>query len=263
MVAAPPRPMVQLDRVTMRFDTAGGVLVALEDVSFSAPAGQFVALIGPSGCGKSTILRLLSDIHHPSEGRVLVDGRTPDQARKAGQVNLMFQESVLLPWLTVRGNVKLPLDLTKPSSPPDPLELIELVGLAGREDDYPHQLSGGMQQRVALARALITDPDLLLMDEPFAALDELTRDTMGQWLLSVWERTRKTVLFVTHSIAEAVYLSDRVIVLRAHPGRLQADVPIDLPRPRDEAIKESRQFFELLNTLRGFLRERAVESTYV
>ncbi len=255
--------MVELEGVTVTFRTARGPLVAVRDVSFTVGGGEFVSLIGPSGCGKSTILRLLSDIHHPTEGRVLVDGRTPEQARRSNAVNLMFQEPVLLPWLTARGNVKLALDLTRPDRPQDPLSLLEFVGLAGRENDYPYQLSGGMQQRVALARALITNPQLLLMDEPFAALDELTRDRMGQWLLEIWEQTRKTVVFVTHSIAEAIYLSDRVIVLAAHPGRVIAEIPIELPRPRGEAIKESRAFFELLNVLRGHLRGRATEPAHV
>jgi len=247
-------PTVALDKVTVVFSTARGPLTALEEVSFSVAEGEFVTLIGPSGCGKSTILRLVSDIHHPVAGSVKVAGDTPEHARKKNMVTMMFQEPVLLPWLTIQRNVTLALELTRPADHPDPLEVLEFVGLGGREKDYPYQLSGGMQQRVALARALVTNPRVLLMDEPFAALDELTRDRMGLWLLEVWERSRKTVLFVTHSVPEAVHLSDRVVVLDAHPGRVRAVVEINLPRPRTEEVRQGLEFFNLLGTLREHLR---------
>ncbi|MBI4639810.1 MAG: ABC transporter ATP-binding protein [Candidatus Tectomicrobia bacterium] len=246
--------MIEVDRVTMIFSTSHGPLTALQDVSFRLAEGEFISFIGPSGCGKSTLLRLIADIYQPTRGTVQVDGRTPEQARKANLISLMFQEPVLLPWLTAYQNVELALRLTRPNDPLDPMWLLDFVGLKGREKDYPHQLSGGQQQRVALARALVTNPKLLLMDEPFAALDELTRDRMGQWLLSIWDQTKKTVAFVTHSIPEALYLSDRVVVMDAHPGRIRAEVEVALPRPRHEAIKGSLVFFELLQILRDHLR---------
>jgi NitT/TauT family transport system ATP-binding protein len=246
--------MINVDHVTMIFATAGGPLTALHNVSFDVGDGEFVSLIGPSGSGKSTLLRLIADIYHPTAGTVQIAGQTSEQARKANFVSMMFQEPVLLPWLTAYQNTELPLKLTHNKDKLDPMALLEFVGLQKRENDYPHQLSGGMQQRVALARALVTSPKLLLMDEPFAALDELTRDRMGHWLLSIWEQTKKTVLFVTHSVPEALYLSDRVIVLDSHPGRLKAVVEVTLPRPRHEAMRESLAFFELLRMLRGHLR---------
>lgn len=246
--------MIAVDGVTMVFPTTRGPLAALRNVSFEVMEGEFVSLIGPSGCGKSTLLRLIADIYKPTEGVVRVGGQAAAQARKANLVGLMFQEPVLLPWLTVYQNVELPLKLTHSKNQLKPSSLLEFVGLEGRERDYPHQLSGGMQQRVALARALVTNPKLLLMDEPFAALDELTRDKMGHWLLSIWVQAKKTVLFVTHSIPEAVYLSDRVIVMDSQPGRVKAEVKVTLPRPRDELVKEDFAFFELLRTLRAHLR---------
>ncbi len=246
--------MIEIDRATMVFSAAEGPVTALRDVSFSVAEGEFVSLIGPSGCGKSTLLRLIADIYRPTSGIVRVAGQSPETSRRANFVGLMFQEPVLLPWLTVLQNVELPLRFARRPTPLSARYLLEFVGLRGREKDYPHQLSGGMQQRVALARALVTDPKLLLMDEPFAALDELTRDRMGQWLLSIWEQARKTVLFVTHSIPEALYLSDRVIVMDAHPGRVIAIVDVTLPRPRLEGVRESLDFFGLLGKLRALLR---------
>lgn len=247
-------PAIEVDHVTMVFPTSHGMLTALQDVSFTVRRGEFVSLIGPSGCGKSTLLRLIADIYRPVSGVVRVEGQPPDRARRAHLVGLMFQEPVLLPWLTVLENVKLALELTGAKDGLDPTWLLALVGLSGRERDYPHQLSGGMQQRVALARALATNPQLLLMDEPFGALDELTRERMADWLLSIWEQTRKTVLFVTHSVPEAVFLSDRVIVLDSQPGRVRAEVEVTLPRPRREDLKETMTYFELLRHLRGHLR---------
>ena len=247
--------MIEADRVTMVFSTAQGQAAALQDASFTVAEGEFVSLIGPSGCGKSTLLRLIADIYTPTAGTVRVAGQTPSSARRANLVSLMFQEPVLLPWLTARQNAELPLKFALRTKTLNAMDLLDFVGLRGWERSYPHQLSGGMQQRVALARALVTDPHLLLMDEPFAALDELTRDRMGQWLLSIWELARKTVLFVTHSIPEAVYLSDRIIVMDAHPGHVKAVIEVKLPRPRGEEVKESYAFFELLRTLRTLLRE--------
>lgn len=244
-------PAISVRNVTMVFPAPGGSVTALRDVSFDIAEGEFVSLVGPSGCGKSTALRLVADIHQPTKGFLKVSGKTPERARKEHLVNLMFQEPVLLPWLSIYQNVNLSVEITRAKEHRDPLELLEFVGLKGREKDYPGQLSGGMQQRVALARALATNPRILLMDEPFAALDEFTRDRMGNWLLSIWERTRKTVVFVTHSIPEALYLSDRVLIMDAHPGRICADVVVDLPRPRREDIRQSITFFEQLQALRN------------
>lgn len=253
------KPIIEFNGVTKVFSTSSGPIVALRGVSFQIAEGEFVSLIGPSGCGKSTILRLITEIHHPTEGVVRVAGLTPEQARKGNKVNLMFQEPVLLPWLNVYKNVTLALEFTCPADHPDPMWLLGFVGLKGRENAYPHQLSGGMQQRVALARAMVTNPDILLMDEPFGALDELTRDRMGQWLLSIWEQTKKTVVFVTHSIPEALYLSDRVLVMDANPGRIMAAIEVTLPRPRNEAVRESIEFFEMLQTLRSYLQATGVD----
>lgn len=247
------RPLVEVNGVTMVFPAAQGPLTAVEDVSFSIHAGEFVSVIGPSGCGKSTLLRLIADIFPPTRGTVRVAGQPPAGARKAHLIGLMFQEPVLLPWLTIRDNVELATEITGVAHTHDPRWILEFVGLKGRERDYPNQLSIGMQQRAALARSLATNPTLLLMDEPFAALDELTRDRMGEWLVSIWEETRKTVIFVTHSIAEAVYLSDRVIVFGTQPGHVKTEVPVPLPRPRAQAVKESLAFFELVRTLREYL----------
>ncbi len=246
--------MVELANVTMQFKTSHGTLTAIEDVSFNVADGEFISLIGPSGCGKSTILRLISDIYQPIKGTLSVAGLSASEARKRNLITMMFQEPILLPWLSIIKNVNMPLELIHQKEHLSPIEALEIVGLKGREHDYPYQLSGGMQQRAALARSLVTNPRVLLMDEPFAAIDELTRDRMGQWLLSIWEQTRKTVIFVTHSIPEALFLSDRVIVLDANPGSVRADVTVDLPRPRTEEIRQDLQYFELLGTLRSHLR---------
>ncbi|HZD10583.1 MAG TPA: ABC transporter ATP-binding protein [Candidatus Binatia bacterium] len=246
-------PAISVQNLQMVFPAPGGAVTALEDVSFDIAETEFVSLVGPSGCGKSTALRLIADIYQPTQGTVTVAGRSPGKARKEHLVNLMFQEPVLLPWLTIYQNVKLSIEITKATDHRSPDDLLAFVGLKGREKDYPGQLSGGMQQRVALARALATNPQILLMDEPFAALDEFTRDRMGNWLLSIWERSKKTVVFVTHSIPEALYLSDRVLIMDAHPGRIRADVRVDLPRPRHEGIREGLAFFEQLQAIRSLM----------
>src|SRR5215510_2453688 len=225
------RPLVEVDAVSRVFTSGAARHTAIEDVSFQVAEGEFLALLGPSGCGKSTLLRLIADVISPTSGRLTIAGDSPEAARRAGLFGFVFQESVLFPWLTALANVELPLRVGRAARALDPRELLDLVGLREFADYYPHQLSGGMRQRVALARALVTDPRILLMDEPFAALDEMTRDAMGGWLLSVWERTRKTVLFVTHSVPEAVYLADRVVVMSPAPGRVESILPIALPRP--------------------------------
>jgi NitT/TauT family transport system ATP-binding protein len=212
-------------------------------------------------------LRIVGGLLGPTAGRVLIDGRSPRQAQKDKDIGLVFQDPSLLPWRTVLGNVKLPLEVNPTDSRRplfQPRELLELVGLSAFADYHPHQLSGGMQQRVAIARALVFQPSLLLMDEPFGALDEITRSTMRYELLRIWQAARsdrppalrpKTVLFVTHSIAEAIILSDRVVVLTPRPGQVRATIDIDLPRPRDESLERSRQFLDYAQELRNLLKE--------
>ena len=247
------RPLVEVDAVSRVFTSGAARHTALDGVSFDVADGEFVALLGPSGCGKSTLLRLIADVIPPTSGRLTVDGGSPADARRAGLLGFVFQESVLFPWLTALANVELPLRVSRAAHTRDPRELLELVGLRDFAGYYPHQLSGGMRQRVALARALVTDPQILLMDEPFAALDEMTREAMGTWLLSVWEQTRKTVLFVTHSVPEAVALADRVVVMSPAPGRIEAVLPIALPRPRPPEIKSTLPFFEQTAAVRRHL----------
>jgi NitT/TauT family transport system ATP-binding protein len=246
------------------FPHRGPPLEALRRLDLRVGWGEFVSVIGPSGCGKSTLLRIVGGLLGPTAGRVLIDGRSPRQAQKDKDIGLVFQDPSLLPWRTVLGNVKLPLEVNPTDSRRplfQPRELLELVGLSAFADYYPHQLSGGMQQRVAIARALVFQPSLLLMDEPFGALDEITRSTMRYELLRIWQSARsdrlrpKTVLFVTHSIAEAIILSDRVVVLTPRPGQVRATIDIDLPRPRDESLERSSQFLDYAQQLRNLLKE--------
>ncbi len=229
------------------FDYPNGVS-ALEDINLSVPDGAFVSLIGPSGCGKSTLLRLAADVLQPTAGRVSIGDAAPRAARTARRIGMVFQEPALLRWRRVARNVELPLELggrRDEEGRRRALELLARVGLADTTERLPRQLSGGQRQRVALARALIQDPAVLLMDEPFGALDQITRDEMNRMLLQVWEATRITVLFVTHSIAEAVYLSDRVAVFTPRPGRIHALIDIPLPRPRLPAVRRDPAFFAL------------------
>jgi NitT/TauT family transport system ATP-binding protein len=238
-------------------------LTTLADVAINVPRGQFTSVIGPSGCGKSTLLRIVGGLLRPTQGNVVLDGRAPKQVQGSRDIGLVFQEPSLLPWRNVLGNIRLPLEidgLGRSRELPNPEELLDLVGLTDFRDYYPHQLSGGMQQRVAIARALAINPSLLLMDEPFGALDEITRSAMRYELLQIWEARpgttgHKTVLFVTHSITEAITLSDRVIVLTPRPGRVRADIPIDLPRPRTQEMERSEAFLDYADQLRDLLRE--------
>ena len=221
-------------------------VAALRELSLDVGKGEFVSIVGPSGCGKSTFLNILLGLIKPDTGLMQLDGARitgPGQDRA-----MVFQEFGLLPWRTVLGNVELGLELKGVESSirrKRAQELIEMAGLAGFEAHYPHELSGGMKQRVGLARALATDPEVLLMDEPFAALDAQTRDLMQAELLQIWERTKKTVIFVTHSIEEAAYLSDRVVVMSARPGRTKTSIRINLPRPRDYEMRLSAKFNEI------------------
>lgn len=236
---------------------------ALAPVDLEVADGSFVSLVGPSGCGKSTLLKVLADLMPPTQGQVLINGMPPSFLRQAGRIGLVFQQANLMPWLTIEKNVKLLKELVQAKSKnaitlpqvqnsqtvQSVEQLLEVVGLNGFEKKLPHQLSGGMQQRAALARALALDPSILLMDEPFAALDEITRDRMAFELMRIWQQYRKTVIFVTHSLAEAVFLSDQVVLMSARPGRIHKIYGIDLPRPRTEDTRLSDDFIRLVGEI--------------
>jgi NitT/TauT family transport system ATP-binding protein len=244
---------------SMRFITERRTVTALEDVSFSVEGGGFMSLLGPSGCGKSTLLRLVADLLTPTSGTIAVLGRTPREARLDRALGFVFQDAALLPWRTALENVALPLEVGGhpglPAGAPTPRELLRLVGLEGWEASFPHELSGGMRQRVSIARALLGGPRILLMDEPFGALDEITRDRLNEELRRIWLQTGTTILFVTHSVYEAIYLGETVLVLAANPGRVRAAVEIDLPRERALAIRETEPFNRIAAKLRGLLGE--------
>src|SRR5262252_890764 len=246
---------------SMVFHASGGSVQALGDVSLDVQRGEFVSLIGPSGCGKSTLLRLIADVLQPSGGTIEVRGGPPRRARLAREFGFVFQHPGLLLWRNALANVSLPLEVggwgRRHAPPHRPEALLELVGLKGFEQAFPRQLSGGMQQRVSIARALVTGPPILLMDEPFGALDEITRDHLNQELLRIWEATGTTIVFVTHSIPEAVYLANRVFVFSPRPGRVAAEVTIDLPSPRDQAMKDTPQFLRHTAALRRALAQGA------
>lgn len=254
---------VSLRDLTHIFDEYRRPLTALSNVSLDVPPGQFVSIIGPSGCGKSTLLRIVGGLLTPSRGAALVHGRSPREAQREREIGFVFQDPGLLPWRNVAANVRLPLEidhLEKSRPLPGAEEVLELVGLSEFRNYFPHELSGGMQQRVAIARALAFNPSLLLMDEPFGALDEITRSAMRYELLRIWQAqsgqtARKTVLFVTHSIYEAVTMSDRVVVLSARPGAVRADLQIELSRPRTADIERTRPFLDYVDQLRDLLRE--------
>jgi NitT/TauT family transport system ATP-binding protein len=249
-------PAVRLRDVTVRFTTERGSVTALERITLEIARGGFVTLLGPSGCGKSTLLRVVSDLIAATSGEVEILGVSASAARAARDIGFVFQDASLLAWRTTLENVELPLEVGgggKRRGARSPRELLELVGLSGWEKAYPHELSGGMRQRVAIARALVNDPKLLLMDEPFGALDEITRDRLNEELLRVWENTGATVLFVTHSIYEAAFLGQQVLLMAARPGRVREIVPVPLPSPRHLGQRETTQFVELAAHLRRVL----------
>jgi len=233
-----------------------GGTTALTGIDVEIHPGEFVSLIGPSGCGKSTLLRIVGDLIAPSEGQVVVNGKSAHRARLDRDYGIVFQDAVLYDWRTVSKNIALPLEMggwDRRRRGERVREMLQLVELEGFESHYPWQLSGGMQQRVSIARALSFSPALLLMDEPFGALDEMTRERMNAELLRIWEETRSTIVFVTHSIAEAVFLSTRVAVMSARPGRISTVIPIDLPQPRTALTREAPRFFELVTAVREAL----------
>jgi NitT/TauT family transport system ATP-binding protein len=251
------RPCIALDRVSLRYEAERGAIQALCEVSLAVADGEFVALLGPTGCGKSSLLRLVSDLIAPTSGAIAVRGEPCSAARRANQFGFVFQEPALLSWRTALANVQLPLEVV--GYPPASRkarceELLASVGLLKFKDAYPHQLSGGMKQRVAIVRALAWNPSILLMDEPFSALDELTRAQLQDDLLQLWSRERKTVLFVTHNISEAVYLADRVVVMSTHPGRIKTILSPDLPRPRSDDMHETPEFMQWIRVARRALR---------
>jgi len=251
------QPVVEIRNVTKTF--AHGNVTALQDIELDFHPREFVALIGPSGCGKSTLLRVIGDLVQPTSGTVTVNGKSARQARNDRDYGIVFQDSVLFEWRTVAKNIALPLEMLrwdKARRRDRVAEMMELVELKGFGDHYPWQLSGGMQQRASIARAFAFEPALLLMDEPFGALDEMTRERLNLELLSIWERLQSTVVFVTHSISEAVFLSTRVVVMSPRPGRIAGVVPIDLPSPRTAETREDPRFFELVTEVRELLRKR-------
>jgi NitT/TauT family transport system ATP-binding protein len=240
----------------VRFFTPRRAITALQGLSLDVPAGEFLTLLGPSGCGKSTFLRVVADLIPAGDGEIRVFGEPPEAARLHRDIGFVFQDPALLPWRTALANVELPLQVAATRArraKATPRELLEMVGLKGSERAYPQELSGGMRQRVAIARALASDPKILLMDEPFGALDEITRDRLNEELRRVWRELGLTVLFVTHSIHEAAYLGQRVLMMAANPGRVRAIVPVDLPGERTLATRESGPFVALAATLRGLL----------
>ncbi len=253
----PASPVVHIAGVDKVFNSGAVVTTALQGIDLDIARGEFVSLIGPSGCGKSTLLRVIGDLVAPSAGTIEVNGKPAERARLDRDYGIVFQAPVLFDWRTVEDNVKLPLELMGYDSPRRTArarEMLDLVELGDFLGHHPYQLSGGMQQRVAIARALAFEPSILLMDEPFGALDEMTRERMNGEVLRIWEQTGITVVFVTHSIPEAVFLSSRVVVMSARPGRITEVIDVDLPRPRDEDTRELPRNFELVTAVREALR---------
>jgi NitT/TauT family transport system ATP-binding protein len=249
--------VVRVGSVTKTFSQ--GDVTALQDIDLELAPREFVSLIGPSGCGKSTLLRVIGDLIEPTHGSVTINGKSARQARNDGDYGIVFQDSVLFDWRTVAKNIALPLEMLgweRQRRRQRVAEMLDLVELTAFAEHHPWQLSGGMQQRVAIARALAFEPALLLMDEPFGALDEMTRERLNLELLAVWEKTGSTVAFVTHSISEAVFLSGRVVVMSPRPGRIAGAVDVDLPYPRTVETREAPRFFELVTQVRELLRQR-------
>jgi NitT/TauT family transport system ATP-binding protein len=251
------RPVIRAVGVGKRFGAGPTAVQALSEIDLTVEDGEFITLIGPSGCGKSTLLRLIGDLLEPTAGEIQVNAKPARQARLDRDYGMVFQAPVLMDWRTIAGNIELPLEIQGfPSSERSrrSAELLHLVELEGVASSHPWQLSGGMQQRVAIARALASAPGLLLMDEPFGALDEMTRERLNLQLMNIWTVTGTTVLFVTHSIPEAVFLSTRVVVMSSQPGRISRIIEIDLPQPRTAGTREAARFLELVGQVRAALR---------
>ncbi|MCY1125668.1 ABC transporter ATP-binding protein [Frigidibacter sp. RF13] len=250
-------PVIEARNLDLTFDTADGSVHALKDVSLTISKGEFVSFIGPSGCGKTTFLRCIAALETPTAGTLTVNGMTPDEARKSRAYGYVFQAAGLYPWRTIAGNIKLPLEIMgfdRAEQEKRVERVLELVELKGFGKKFPWQLSGGMQQRASIARALAFDADLLLMDEPFGALDEIVRDRLNEELLKLWARTEKTIGFVTHSIPEAVYLSTKIVVMSPRPGRITDVIDSPLPKERPLDIRDSREFIEIAHRVREGLR---------
>ncbi len=261
---APPKPapshtgsVIAVDDLSLTFETADGPVHALSGIDLSIHRGEFVSLIGPSGCGKTTLLRVIADLEQPSSGHITVNGITPDAARRDRSYGYVFQAAALYPWRTIARNVALPLEIMGLPRAEQKKRIernLELVNLTGFERKFPWQLSGGMQQRASIARALAFDADILLMDEPFGALDEIVRDHLNEQLLALWARTEKTIGFVTHSIPEAVYLSTKIVVMSPRPGRITDVIESTLPRERPLDIRDTPEFLKLAHRVREGLR---------
>jgi NitT/TauT family transport system ATP-binding protein len=253
----PQRLAIDVRNVSLTFETADGKVDALSNVSLQIADGEFVSFIGPSGCGKTTMLRVIADLQQPTAGTLLVNGMSAERARLARRYGYVFQAPALFPWRTIEKNLKLPLEVMGFSDSEQrqrAARYLALVNLTGFERKFPWQLSGGMQQRVSIARALSFDPALLLMDEPFGALDEIVRDHLNEQLLQLWDKTGKTVLFVTHSIPEAVFLSSKIVVMSPRPGRIIDIIDCDFPRDRTLEIRETPEFLKIAQRVRVGLR---------
>lgn len=249
--------VISAKNLSLTFQTNDGPVHALKDVNLDVAKGDFVSFIGPSGCGKTTFLRCMADLEHPTSGTITVNGVSAEEARRARAYGYVFQAAGLYPWRTIGGNIRLPLEIMgydKADQDERVKRVLELVDLAGFEKKFPWQLSGGMQQRASIARALAFDADILLMDEPFGALDEIVRDHLNEQLLQLWDRTGKTICFVTHSIPEAVYLSTRIVVMSPRPGRITDVIDSPLPRERPLDIRETPEFLEVAHRVREGLR---------
>ncbi|MBK1624992.1 ABC transporter ATP-binding protein [Afifella marina] len=260
--AAPAKPahtgaVIAASDLSLTFQTADGPVQALADIDLAIHRGEFVSLIGPSGCGKTTLLRVIADLEQPTSGEISVNGVSPDAARRERSYGYVFQSAALYPWRTIAKNVALPLEimgLPKAEQQKRVKKNLELVNLSGFERKFPWQLSGGMQQRASIARALAVEPDLLLMDEPFGALDEIVRDHLNEQLLQLWAKTNKTIVFVTHSIPEAVFLSSKIVVMSPRPGRIYDVIDCGLPRDRGLDIRETPEFLAIAHRVREGLR---------
>ena len=250
-------PVISAQNLSLTFETNDGPVHALKDVTLAVEKGDFVSFIGPSGCGKTTFLRCMADLEQPTGGEITVNGVSPEEARRARAYGYVFQAAGLYPWRTIGGNIRLPLEIMgygRSDQDARVQRVLDLVELSGFEKKFPWQLSGGMQQRASIARALAFDADILLMDEPFGALDEIVRDHLNEQLLQLWDKTNKTICFVTHSIPEAVYLSTKIVVMSPRPGRITDVIESPLPRQRPLDIRDTPEVIEIAHRVRDGLR---------